>query len=65
MPTQPTWFPRLTTILANLRELEKAPYIDRQAFERIFGLRDRRARDRHILAVSTASDLHNLFPTAM
>jgi hypothetical protein len=44
MPAQPTWFPRLPQILAELRALEKAPYIDRQAFERLFGVRDRRAR---------------------
>ena len=44
MPAQPTWFPRLSEILAELRALEKAPYIDRQAFEKLFGIRDRRAR---------------------
>lgn len=44
VPAQPTWFPRLTEILAELRGLEKVPYIDRQAFEQIFGVRDRRAR---------------------
>jgi hypothetical protein len=44
MPAQPTWFPRLTKIIADLRALGSVPYIDRQAFERAFGVRDRRAR---------------------
>ena len=43
MPTQPTWFPRLTQILTELRTLA-VPYLDRQAFERIFQVKDRRAR---------------------
>ena len=44
MPTQPTWFPRLTQIIAELRALDTVPYIDRQAFERLFVVRARRAR---------------------
>ena len=44
LPAQPTWFSRLTKILAELRKLDEIPYIDRQAFERIFSVRDRRAR---------------------
>jgi hypothetical protein len=44
MPAQPTWFPRLTKILADLRAMQNVPVIDRQAFERIFRVRDRRAR---------------------
>lgn len=44
MPAQPTWFPRLTQILADLRALREVPLIDRQAFERIFQVKDRRAR---------------------
>lgn len=44
MPAQPTWFPRLTEILAELRAMEKISVIDRQAFERLFHVRDRRAR---------------------
>jgi hypothetical protein len=44
MPAQPSWFPRLSEILAELRSLEQIPYLDRQAFERLFHVRDRRAR---------------------
>lgn len=44
MPAQPTWFPRLAEIVTDLRALEKVPYLDRQAFERLFRVRDRRAR---------------------
>lgn len=44
MPAQPTWFPRLTQILADLRAMNDVPVIDRQAFERLFRVRDRRAR---------------------
>jgi len=44
MPAQPTWFPRLPQILNELRALETVPFLDRQAFERIFRLKDRRAR---------------------
>lgn len=43
MPAQPTWFPRLTQILADLRALDVA-YLDRQAFEQLFRVQDRRAR---------------------
>ncbi len=43
MPAQPTWFARLPAILADLRALD-FPYLDRQAFERLFRVRDRRAR---------------------
>src|SRR4051794_10314871 len=44
MPAQPSWFPRLTEILADLRALDTVPFLDRQAFERIFRVKDRRAR---------------------
>lgn len=44
MPAQPTWFPRLAEILADLRAMKDVPVIDRQAFERLFRVRDRRAR---------------------
>src|SRR3954462_5484590 len=44
MPAQPSWFPRLSAILTELRALETVPYLDRQAFERLFRVRDRRAR---------------------
>jgi hypothetical protein len=44
MPAQPSWFPRLGEILAELRSLEQIPYLDRQAFERLFRVKDRRAR---------------------
>lgn len=44
MPAQPTWFPRLSQILAEVERLEKGTFIDRQAFERLFQVKDRRAR---------------------
>lgn len=44
MPAQPTWFQRLPQILATLGEMTCSPYLDRQAFERLFSVRDRRAR---------------------
>src|SRR4051812_2999640 len=44
MPAQPTWFPRLPQILNELRALETVPFLDRQAFEQIFRVKDRRAR---------------------
>src|SRR3954452_7846822 len=44
MPAQPSWFPRLQHILAKLRALDTIPFLDRQAFERIFRVKDRRAR---------------------
>src|SRR3954454_2502661 len=43
MPAQPTWFHRLEEILSELRALG-TDYLDRQTFERIFGFRERRAR---------------------
>ena len=43
MPAQPTWFHRLDEILCELRALG-TDYLDRQAVERIFGVRERRAR---------------------
>ena len=43
MPPQPTWFHRLDRILAELRALN-GDYLDRQAVERIFSVRERRAR---------------------
>ncbi len=44
MPAQPTWFPRLPLILEQLRALENVPYLDRQAFEALLEVKDRRAR---------------------
>src|SRR3954447_627848 len=44
MPAQPSWFPRLPHILAELRALDTVPFLDRQAFEQIFRVKDRRAR---------------------
>src|SRR4051812_48242671 len=44
MPAQPSWFPRLSAILRTLRALQEVPFLDRQAFEQIFQLKDRRAR---------------------
>lgn len=43
MPTYPLWFQRLPDILAHLRELT-TPFLDRQAFEKLFRVKDRRAR---------------------
>ncbi len=43
MPTQPKWFPRLTEILAELRALT-ASHLDRHAVEKLFQVRQRRAR---------------------
>lgn len=43
MPAQPAWFHRLDSILSELQALE-ADYLDRQAVERLFGVRQRRAR---------------------
>ena len=43
MPRQPVWFNRLPSILAELRAID-VDYLDRQALERIFGVRERRAR---------------------
>jgi hypothetical protein len=43
MPAQSTWFHRLNEILSELRSLQTL-YLDRQAVEQIFGVRERRAR---------------------
>ena len=43
MPAQPAWFHQLDSILSELRAL-KADYLDRRAVERIFDVRERRAR---------------------
>ena len=43
MPAKPAWFPRIGSILAELR-ISKSDYLDRHAAERIFGVRQRRAR---------------------
>jgi hypothetical protein len=43
MPAQPAWFHRLESILTDLRELP-SPYIDRNAIEKLFQVRERRAR---------------------
>jgi hypothetical protein len=43
MPPQPAWFQRLDSMLFELRALE-TDYLDRLAVERIFDVRERRAR---------------------
>jgi hypothetical protein len=43
MPPQPAWFHRVKEILAHLRSLD-ANYIDRHAVEKLFNVRERRAR---------------------
>ena len=43
MPAKPAWFPRIGSILADLRVLN-SDYLDRKAVERIFGVRQRCAR---------------------
>ena len=43
MPAKPAWFPRIGSILAELR-ISKSDYLDRRAVERVFGVRQRRAR---------------------
>jgi hypothetical protein len=43
MPAQPAWFHRLEEILIQLRALEH-DYLDRQAVEKAFRVRERRAR---------------------
>lgn len=43
MPAQPTWFQRLDDILSELRALGN-DYLDRQGVEKVFGVRERRAR---------------------
>ena len=43
MPAQPAWFHRLDQILADLRALD-VRYLDRQAIEKLFCVRQRRAR---------------------
>ena len=43
MPAKPAWFPRIGSILAELRVF-KSDYLDRKAVEGIFGVRQRRAR---------------------
>lgn len=43
MPSQPAWFHRLDQILSELRSLEME-YLDRHAVEKLFSVRQRRAR---------------------
>ena len=43
MPAKSAWLPRIGSILAELHVL-KIDYLDRHAVERIFGVRQRRAR---------------------
>jgi len=43
MPAKSAWLPRIGSILAELHVL-KSDYLDRHAVERIFGVRQRRAR---------------------
>lgn len=43
MPAQPAWFHRLDEILETLRGMESS-HLDRQAVEKLFGVRERRAR---------------------
>lgn len=43
MPAKPSWFSRLPGILETLRATEDLPYLEREAIERLFGVRRRRA----------------------
>lgn len=43
MPAKPSWFHRLPGILETLRATENLPYLEREAIERLFGVRRRRA----------------------
>jgi hypothetical protein len=43
MPAQPIWYHRLPAILAEVEELQTG-YLDRSAVEKLFGIRERRAR---------------------
>ena len=43
MPSQPAWFHRLDEILETLRGMESS-HLDRQAVQKLFGVRERRAR---------------------
>ena len=43
MPSQPAWFHRLDEILADLRSMT-SPHLDRAAVEKLFRVRQRRAR---------------------
>jgi len=43
MPSQPAWFHRLDEILETLRGMEST-HLDRQAVQKLFGVRERRAR---------------------
>lgn len=43
MPSQPSWFHRLDEILETLRGMESG-HLDRQAVQKLFGVRERRAR---------------------
>ena len=43
MPAQPAWFHRLDEILETLRAMESS-HLDRQAVQKLFGVRQRRAR---------------------
>lgn len=43
MPAQPAWFHRLDRIQEALRKMESS-HLDRQAVEKLFGVRERRAR---------------------
>ncbi|MDQ2842277.1 MAG: hypothetical protein M3Y72_14785 [Acidobacteriota bacterium] len=45
MPAPTQWFPRLTQILAEVERLEQGTLLDRQAFEQLFEVKDRRARN--------------------
>ena len=73
MPAQPAWFHRLPAILIEVAEL-RSEYLDRQAVERLFGVRARRARQLmaglpslqigNAVAVSRAALLERLRSTA-
>src|ERR1017187_9395947 len=43
MPAQPAWFHRFDEILETLRGMESS-HLDRQAVQKLFGVRERRAR---------------------
>ncbi len=45
MPAPAQWFQRLTEILAEVERLEQGTLLDRQAFEQLFRVKDRHARN--------------------
>src|ERR1022692_2533330 len=54
MPYQPAWFHRLDEILETLRAMESS-HLDRRAVQKLFGVRERRARGHLTTGISTAT----------